>query len=155
MLPLVEVGDELGHHLGVRLRGEGDPLAHKEFLQLRVILNDAVVDHGDLPAAADLGVGVYVAGGAVGGPAGVSDPRDAVHRGAAAEHVRENLKPPLGLIDLQRLRLGGVHRHAGAVVPGTPGGPVPPAEWGPPAHFQHILQYRTLYMVPPDIKKSV
>ena len=63
-----EVLDVLGHHLGVGLRGEGGPLVHEEGLQLSVILDDPVVDHGNLSAAAHLGVGVDVAGGPVGGP---------------------------------------------------------------------------------------
>ena len=88
MLPLVEVGDELGHHLGIRLGGKGHPLRQQKFLQLRVVLNDAVVDHGDLTAVTDLRVGVHVAGRAVGGPAGVPDPCGAIRRRAALEHIR-------------------------------------------------------------------
>ena len=114
---VVEVLDELGHHLGVGLRGEGDPLVHEEGLQLGVILDDPVVDHSNLSAAAHLRVGVDVAGGPVGGPAGVSHPRSAVQVRAPVELVGEHLEPPLGLSDGQRPRLPVEHRHPGGVVP--------------------------------------
>jgi hypothetical protein len=56
----VEVFHQLGDHLCVCLRGEGYPLFLEEIFQLRVIFNDAVMYHGNLAAAADLGMGVGV-----------------------------------------------------------------------------------------------
>ena len=112
---LAEVLYQLGHHLGVRLRGEGHPLALEKVLQLGVVLNDAVVDHGDPAAAADLGVGVDVRRGPVGGPAGVAHSHLAGHRPPAVQHFVQDGQPPLCLVDGES---GGgiIHRHAGGVV---------------------------------------
>ncbi len=116
-VPLIEVLNELGHHLGVGLRGEGDPLGHEKGLQFGIILDNAVVDHGNPSAAAHLGVGVDVAGGPVGGPAGVAHAHGAVQGGPAVELVGQHLEPSLGLVDGQGARLSVEHRHPGGVVP--------------------------------------
>ena len=113
---LVEILDELGHHLGVRLRGEGDAVGDEELLQLHVIFDDAVVDHGDLAVLADLGVGVHVAGGPVGGPAGVADAHGAVHGGPALDQIGQNLEPALGLAHGEGLVLLRIDGHAGGVI---------------------------------------
>ena len=42
--------------------------------KLGVVLDDTVVDHGELAAGGAVGVGVAVAGFAMGSPAGVADP---------------------------------------------------------------------------------
>ncbi len=57
-------------------------LFHKTALERLEVLDDAVVDDGDLAVAAQVGVGVDVARRAVGGPAGVADARPAGGRGA-------------------------------------------------------------------------
>ena len=116
-IPLVKILDELGHYLGVGFRGEGHPLGHEKGLQLGVVFDDAVVDHGDPSAAAHLGVGVDVTGSAVGGPAGVPHAHGAVQVCPAVELVGQHLKPPLGLVDGQGARLNVEHRHPGGVVP--------------------------------------
>ena len=107
---------QLGHYLGVGLRDEADPLPLEKRLQLGVVLDDAVVHHGDLAAAADLGVGIHVRGRAVGGPPGVAHAHGAGHRRARVQHVAEDLEPALGLMDGELFRPPVVHRHAGGVV---------------------------------------
>ena len=116
LVRLIKVFNELGHHLRVGLRGKWDPLLHQERLQLRIVLDDAVVHHGDLAAAADLGMGVDVAGGAVGGPAGVADAHRAVQVLATADHVTEHLEAALGLLYLHPLPVLRIDCHAGAVI---------------------------------------
>ena len=69
----VLLGDEVGQHLRVGLRGEGGAARGQFLLQGEEVLDDPVVDHGDLAAGVGVGVGVVVARGAVGGPAGVPD----------------------------------------------------------------------------------
>ena len=116
-VPLVEVLDELGHHLGVRLGGEGHPLGLQEGLQLGVVLDDAVVDHRDLAILTHLGVGVDVAGRPVGGPAGMADAHGAVQGRAPLKHVGQHLEPALGLVDGQGLRPLRVDGHTGGIIP--------------------------------------
>ena len=96
---LAEVLHQLGHHLSVRLRGEGHPLALEKVLQLGVVLNDAVVDHAIRPLRLNLGVGVDVRRGPVGGPAGVAHSHPAGHRPPAVQHFVQNGQPPLCLVD--------------------------------------------------------
>jgi len=67
------LGEQVRHHLGVGLRVEPDAAPEELVLQLREVLDDAVVDHGHGAPAPDLGVGVLLARAAVGGPAGVPD----------------------------------------------------------------------------------
>jgi hypothetical protein len=70
----VVVGDQVAQDLGVGLGLERVALAEEEGLDLAVVLDDAVVDQGELAVAAHVGVGVGVGHAAVGGPAGVPDP---------------------------------------------------------------------------------
>ena len=104
-VPPVIVVDQLGHHLGVGLRGEGHPLIHEKLLQPGVIFNDAVVYHGDAPGLAHLGMGIDVVGRAVGSPAGVAHPGGPGQRPAPLRQVRKHLQPPLCLGHLQTLFL--------------------------------------------------
>ena len=59
-IPVIVVFQQLGHHLGIRLGDEGNPLRLEKLPQLHVILDDAVVHHRKPAALADLGVGVDV-----------------------------------------------------------------------------------------------
>ena len=71
---LVEViADEVGQHLGVGLREETVALALEAVPEGGVVLDDAVVDQGDLAGLVQVGMGVDVAGQAMRGPAGVAD----------------------------------------------------------------------------------
>src|SRR5699024_7966787 len=78
--------------------------------------NNAVVYHGDLAAAADLGVGIDVAGCAMGRPAGMADANHAVQILTAPDHIAEDLEAALGLLHLQLLILLRIDRHTGAVI---------------------------------------
>ena len=66
-------GDQVGYHLGVRFGFEGHALFDELCLEACVVLDNAVVDDGNLAVKAYMGVGVLLCGGAVGGPAGVGD----------------------------------------------------------------------------------
>ena len=64
--------DLVDHHFGVGLGGEAVAGAFQLPAHGLVVLDDAVVDDGDL-VAGDVGMGVFVGRAAVGGPAGVGD----------------------------------------------------------------------------------
>jgi hypothetical protein len=67
--------------LGVGVRGELHALLRELALELEVVLDDAVVDEGDVPR--DVGVRVHLGGAAVRRPAGVADAERALR---AASH---------------------------------------------------------------------
>ena len=74
-------GHQVGDHLGVGVREEGDARRLQLLPQAAVVFDDAVLHHRQLAAAIEMGVGVALLGPAVGGPAGVADA--AVAGGAA------------------------------------------------------------------------
>ena len=96
---------QVGHHLAVGLGREGHALAGELFLELQVILDDAVVDQGDLAVPADVGMGIHVVGLAVRGPAGVPDAKHPFQVRPVPGQVRQDLEAALGLSDLEALRL--------------------------------------------------
>ena len=67
----VDVLDEVGEHLGVRLAPEGVAARLQFFFQQGVVFDDAVVHDGEESVHRHVGMGVRVVGLAVGGPAGV------------------------------------------------------------------------------------
>ena len=113
-LLIVEL-QQLGHHLAVGLRGEFHPLAQQVFLDLLVVLDDAVVDQGHLAALAHMGMGVDVVGLAVGGPAGVADAQVPVEVRPVMAELPQRLQPALALADLQS-QLLRPHSDAGGVI---------------------------------------
>ncbi len=66
--------DEVGDRLGVGLRRQGVPASLEPVAQLAEVLDDPVVDDGDLTGAVLVGMGVQVVRPAVGGPARVGEP---------------------------------------------------------------------------------
>ena len=110
----VVVVQQLGHHLRVGIGPEGIALLNQLIFQLHVVLNDAVVHHGDPPAAADVGVGVDVVGLAVGGPAGVSDAQGAGQIGAVVGQLAEHVQPAADLLHPQLTVTA--HSNAGGVI---------------------------------------
>ena len=82
---LEEVGDGLGVGLAVERVAAPGELGTEG----GVVFDDAVVDDDDVVAAAGVGVGVGVAGGAVGGPAGVTDARVGGGQGVLADGAVE------------------------------------------------------------------
>ncbi len=79
-----QVGDDLGVGLGDELVALGGELA----LQLKIVLNNAVVHDDDAARAVAVRVGVFFGGAAVGGPAGVADAKGAIER-MLAQHLFE------------------------------------------------------------------
>ena len=77
-------------------------LVEQLLLQLDVVFDDAVVDHGDAAALADMGVGVDVVGLPVGGPAGVADAHVARQIRPVVGQIAEHLQPARGLLHRQR-----------------------------------------------------
>ena len=73
-------------------------------LQLREVLDDAVVHQRNAAAAADMGVGIDVVWLAVGGPAGVADAQRAGQIRAVMGQLLENLQATLGLFHLHSVR---------------------------------------------------
>lgn len=70
-------GDQVDQHLGVGLGEEDDAVGGELGAQLGGVVDDPVVDDGDLVLRVQVRVGVLVARRAVGGPAGVGDARGA------------------------------------------------------------------------------
>ena len=66
-------GQQLGHHLRIRLGHERAALLDQLLLQPGEILDNTVVHHGELSVAADLRMGVHLIGLAVSSPPGVAD----------------------------------------------------------------------------------
>ena len=61
------------HHLGVRLRRERIALLAELLLDDGGVLDDPVMDQGDVAVLRRVGMGVGLVGSAVGGPACVGD----------------------------------------------------------------------------------
>ncbi len=80
--------DQVHHHLGVRLAGEGVPALGEPGAQFLVVLDDAVEDDGDAPRAVAVRVGVLLAGPAMRRPARVSE-TDARLRGVPADRLEQ------------------------------------------------------------------
>ena len=78
---------QLCHHLRVRVGGEVDALAHEVLLDFQIVFDDAVVDEGDPPVLADVGMGVDVIWLPVGGPAGMPDAQVPLQVRAAVDQV--------------------------------------------------------------------
>ena len=79
MLALLHVFDEVGEHLGVGRRQEGEPAFLQFLAQTQVVLDDAVMDQGQVARLRAVRVGVHLVRLAVGGPAGVGDADMAAH----------------------------------------------------------------------------
>ena len=73
-------GEQVGDHLRIGVGAEDNALGLELLAQAAVVLDDAVLNHGHLAAAIEVGVGIALLGLAVGGPTGVADA--AVARGA-------------------------------------------------------------------------
>ena len=92
-----------------------DAVVLQEFLDFSVIFNNSVVYHREPAVLTDLGVGVDVRRRAMGRPAGMAYTNRALHRAAALNQIREDLKPPLGLDHLQA-QGRVIDRHTGGIV---------------------------------------
>ena len=94
--------DEEGKHLGVGLGAELASLVLQLLLQQSIILDHAVVDHGQFAGGVEVGMGVRLGRLAVGGPAGVADAERAVER-MLAQRAFQLLDAPDPLDYLQAL----------------------------------------------------
>ena len=103
--------DQVGNHLGIGVGDELAPLRLQLGPELPVVLDDAVVDHRD--AAGGMGVGVGLAGRAMGGPAGVADANCAAD-GAPGDQAFELDELALGAAKLDQAV--GERREAGRIV---------------------------------------
>src|SRR5690606_5644957 len=93
---------------------ELDPVRLQLAAQVGGVVDDAVVDDGDLALGVQVGVGVDVGRGAVSGPAGVGDAGGALEAG---RHLRLQVAhPALGFDHLQAGGLGGGDDDARRVV---------------------------------------
>ena len=72
-IALVAIADEVGQHLGIRLGIEMMPLAFETRAQRSVVLDDSIVDQGDITRFIKVRVGIHLGGRTVSGPAGVGD----------------------------------------------------------------------------------
>ena len=81
--------DQVDQDFGIRIAVEGVSSARECLLQGVVILNDPVVNEGELPVTAEVRVGVYVVGRAMRCPAGVANTEPT--RGLVAVHVFEQV----------------------------------------------------------------
>src|SRR6516165_711911 len=79
-IAVIVVLDEMRNDFSIRIAGEGVPLGRQSRAQLCVILDDAVVDHGDAAAAIEMRMRVAVARTSVRSPARVPDARGALER---------------------------------------------------------------------------
>ena len=88
---LVALLDEMRDRLGVRLGGEGVAARLQPVPQLAEVLDDPVVDDGDLARAVLVGMGVQVVRAPMGGPARVRQPDRGMRRpvGDGRLEVRE------------------------------------------------------------------
>ena len=73
LVVLPYVFNEVEQYLGIGIAGEFVSFVREFLLELSVVLDDAIVDHGQFAAGRYMGMGVAVAGFAVGGPAGMPD----------------------------------------------------------------------------------
>ena len=108
-------GDQVHGDLGVGVAGELDAGGFQLGAQRGEVLDDAVVDDGDLAGGVAVRVGVAVGGAAVGGPAGVAD------AGGAAECWRRRLGE-------RRLQVGQPAGRRRTVRPPSPSTQASPAE---------------------------
>ena len=103
--------DQVGDHLGIGVGDELAPLRLQLGPELAVVLDDAVVDHGD--AAGGVRVGVGFAGLAMRGPAGVPDANCAAD-GAPGDQAFELDELALGAAKLDQAV--GERRETGRIV---------------------------------------
>ena len=74
------VGDQIGEHLGVRLRLERVVFRLEKFFDRHVVLDHPVVHDGELAIAGEVRVGVGVRHAAMRGPTRVADAASALER---------------------------------------------------------------------------
>ena len=94
--------DDLGIRLALKAVAPGDQL----LAQTHIVLDDAVVHHGEAAVVAQMGMGVGIRGSAVGGPAGMADAGDAGHGASVVRFLAKAGDPAR---DLAQMDLRAVH----------------------------------------------
>ena len=105
--------DQMRHHLGVGVAGEGMPRGLQLLAQVGEVLDDAVVHHGDAAVAAGVRMGISLARTAVGCPTRMSDAAGAFEV-EMPQRVRQAGNLALAVHHLELAVL--VDGHSGAVV---------------------------------------
>ncbi len=107
--------DEVSDNLGVGLRAKTVSFLDEFLLERKVVLDDPVMDHDQIPAAIHVGVGVLLGGAAMRRPAGVPKPDGP-----------DEVCAPDGVFQLLDLSDRSVHHHAPLLEHGQSGGVVAP-----------------------------
>ena len=110
----VDVPEQGGRHFGVGLGLEGHALAQEFQLELGEVLDDAVVDQGQLAAVGQVRVRVLVRRAAVRGPARVADSREGFRQRAGLQ-LRDEVAQFARLLPGRNGAVGN-HRNARGVV---------------------------------------
>ncbi len=98
----VLAAEQLRGNLGVGLGEELDAVGLELFAQLVEVLDDAVVNDGELAAIRQVRVRIAVVRGAVRGPAGVADADVAICHGGLLEVIEQRLQLAGALAGVQR-----------------------------------------------------
>ena len=112
-IPVVGGRYQVGQNLGVGLRAEPHARVLQTVPQLPEVLDDPVVHHHERAGGVGVGVGVAIRGNAMGGPAGMADPRPPA-QGGLLEAGHQPVQLALGLAHRHRAVAG--HRHARRVI---------------------------------------
>ena len=111
---LIEVVEQVGDYLGIRLADEACAGAFQISAQGLVVFNDAVMHHRDAALHIRMGMGVEITWFAMRGPARMTDADHTLHR-ALGKQVFQVFQPALGLAHTDA-SLRPDHRHARAVI---------------------------------------
>ena len=80
--------DEVGNDLGIGLGDEFVALRSEFVFQIKIVLDNAVVDYDDAAGAVAMGMGILFSGAAVRSPASVADAKSAFNRIARGESLQ-------------------------------------------------------------------
>jgi hypothetical protein len=109
----VEVADKICDHLGIGVAGEFHPFVPKPCFQRGVVLDDPIVNEGNLAAVVQVGMCVDRVGFSVGGPACVAD-AESLGRVGFFQYLFESADPAAALGDPYRAT--AQQRHACRVI---------------------------------------
>ena len=113
-VPLIVKVQQVYHHFRVGLAVKDEALGRQLLPQLRIILDDAVMHHRKAAVVGHMGMGVFRGRCAVGGPAGMADAADTLHRAAVLRQAIEIFQPAAGLGGIDPVSL--LHGNTGGVI---------------------------------------
>ena len=114
LLGFLHVFDQIDQHLGVSAAAERETVRAQGVAEHPEVLDDPVVDQGEVPRPGEVRVRIGVVGLAMGGPAGMAD----ADRAGTVFPVQERFQVrylALAFVDVQAAARVD-HRHAGAVI---------------------------------------